>query len=145
MKINVERLKKAMQECGMTQAQLSRKTGITKTAISQYLSECFGPGDKSLAKIAKALDVSEGWLIGCTDTQSKIEQPGLTERERLLISKYRTDPGIRKAIDSLLDKPTVEIFRAAKSEDGTIAPTSEKITEEQLRRLNDAPETDEEL
>ncbi len=145
MKINVERLREAMKQRGMTQAQLSRQTGLNKTAISQYLSKRFGPGDDSLAKIAKALDVSEGWLIGCTDRPGKKGQPKLTAKEKQLISKYRSNPEIQEAIDKIIAAPRVEIFRAAKSQGGTVAPTSETITEEQLQRLNNAPETDEEL
>lgn len=145
MKINVERLREAMNQRCMTQAQLSRETGLNKTAISQYLSKRFGPSDDSLAKIAKVLDVSEGWLIGCTDRTDKKRQLKLTAKEKQLISKYRSTPEIKAAIDAIIDTPYLEMFRAAKSQDGTIAPTSETITEDRLRRLNDAPETDEEL
>ncbi len=145
MPIRSDRLKKIMKQRGITQMQLSRKTNIPKSAISQYLSNKFSPRDGRLEIIAEALDISPAWLLGYTDNPERTPPLSLSAREECIILVYRSDPEIKKAIDEAIDTPPLQIFRAAKSEDGTIAPTSEKITEEQLRRLNEAPETDEEL
>lgn len=59
-----ERLKYAMNLNGLTQSDLCNKTKIPKSAMSQYLSGAFKPKDKRTFLIAKALNVSEAWLMG---------------------------------------------------------------------------------
>lgn len=54
-----QKLKALMNERGMTQTELSLKTGIPKSGISQYLSGVHKPGMKALSALAKALDVTE--------------------------------------------------------------------------------------
>lgn len=53
------RLRKAMEIRDMKQADLVEKTGLAKSAISQYYSGIYEPKQKALYKIAKALDVNE--------------------------------------------------------------------------------------
>lgn len=59
-----ERIKEAMNLRGMKQVDLVAKTGIGKSSISTYLAGEYIPKQKNIHKIAKALDVSEAWLIG---------------------------------------------------------------------------------
>jgi len=59
-----QRLKKAMVEQNITQADLSTMTGIGRSGISQYCSGKNMPGIKALTAIADALKVSEAWLTG---------------------------------------------------------------------------------
>ena len=58
------RLKKALDIRNMKQIDLSIKTGIGKSAISQYLSGKVIPKQDKLYLIAKALNVQESWLMG---------------------------------------------------------------------------------
>lgn len=58
------RINKALAIRGMKQVDLSEKTGIPKSAISQYCSGAFKPKQKRLFLIAEALDVDEAWLMG---------------------------------------------------------------------------------
>jgi transcriptional regulator with XRE-family HTH domain len=62
--IFVERLSQIMKTRGINQKDLSALTGISKSAISQYLSGKFFPKTKYIEIIAEALDVDEEWLIG---------------------------------------------------------------------------------
>lgn len=59
-----ERIRIALNQSGMTQTELSRKTGIPKSAISQYIKGSFEPKQDRIYLIAKALNVSEAWLMG---------------------------------------------------------------------------------
>lgn len=59
-----ERLKKAMSERQMNQAELSALTGIGKSSISQYLSGKNEPKDSAIQKMADALDCSVDYLKG---------------------------------------------------------------------------------
>lgn len=59
-----DRLKEAMSIRGITQSELCEKTGIPKSAMSQYISGAFRPKQQRTYLIAKALNVSEAWLLG---------------------------------------------------------------------------------
>ena len=61
-----QRLKQAMEERNMSQAELSALTGIGKSSISQYLSGKNEPKPKATEKIAEALEVSVAFLNGLT-------------------------------------------------------------------------------
>ena len=55
------RLRKAMEEQNIKQIELTEKTGIPKSAISQYLSGKFVPKQDRLTVLAVALNVNEAW------------------------------------------------------------------------------------
>ena len=59
-----EQLKKAMQLRNMSQGELSKRTGIPKSAMSQYMSGKFRPKQTRTFLIAEALRVNESWLMG---------------------------------------------------------------------------------
>jgi len=59
-----ERLKEALKDSGMRQADLARETGVDKGALSSYLSGKYEPKQKTIGKLAVALNVSELWLWG---------------------------------------------------------------------------------
>lgn len=65
------RLKKAMQLKGIKQSELSRKTGIDKSLISNYLSGNYKAKQDKVHILAKALDVSESWLMGFDVTMER--------------------------------------------------------------------------
>lgn len=59
-----ERLNKALSETGVTAAELSRRTGISKGSISQYKNGVVNPKQDRIYLLANALGVSEAWLMG---------------------------------------------------------------------------------
>ena len=58
------RIIRALELRGMRQIDLVEKTGIPKSAISQYCAGSFKPKQKRLFLIAEALNVDEAWLMG---------------------------------------------------------------------------------
>lgn len=64
MSIFAQRLESVMKEKQLRQHELCKMTGISKSFISSYLAGRFSPKADKLALIAKALGVSEGWLMG---------------------------------------------------------------------------------
>lgn len=68
-----KRMKDAMNLRKMKQVELSEKTGLGKSAISQYFAGTYEPKQKALYLIAKALDVSEAWLMGYDVPMDRIE------------------------------------------------------------------------
>ena len=57
------RLVKVIAEKGMTAADLSRATGLSSCAISNYINGKYLPKQDKVYILAKALDVDPGWLI----------------------------------------------------------------------------------
>lgn len=88
MKIELfsNRLKQALHNRNMTQQQLSEKTGIPKSAISQYLSAKFEPKQDRLELMAKALEVSEEWLRGFDVPMTKINISSLDDQFSQILS-----------------------------------------------------------
>lgn len=58
------RLQIALSAANIPAVELSEKTGIPKSSISQYLSGYAKPKQDRIYLIAKALGVSEAWLMG---------------------------------------------------------------------------------
>ena len=59
----VDRLKKAMQNVGISASDLSRASGVSKSDISYYLSGRYKPKQDKCYLLAKALNVDPGWLM----------------------------------------------------------------------------------
>lgn len=65
MKISCsERLSQALSIKNITQTELCKRTGIPKSAMSQYIKGNFEPKQDRIYLIAKALNISEAWLMG---------------------------------------------------------------------------------
>lgn len=71
------RLKQALEEAGMTQAELSRRTGIHKATINQYLTGRYKAKQDGVYKIAAVVGCDPMWLLGYTDDKdSNIPESG---------------------------------------------------------------------
>ncbi len=64
MKTTSERMKQRMEHLGLKQADLVEMTGISKGALSSYLSGHYLPKQNNIYLISKALNVNEAWLMG---------------------------------------------------------------------------------
>lgn len=64
MKTTADRIKEGMKIRGLRQADLVEKTGISKGALSSYISGRYVPKQNNTYLIAKALNVNEAWLMG---------------------------------------------------------------------------------
>lgn len=64
MSTTAERLKEALRIRNMKQAELITLTGINKGALSSYLAGRYEPKQKNLHALARALNVTEAWLMG---------------------------------------------------------------------------------
>lgn len=72
MKI-AHRIKEAMKENGMTQAELSRVSGISKSTLSEWLNDKYEPKQNNIYVLAEALKVNPTWLMGL-DVQMEVEK-----------------------------------------------------------------------
>lgn len=96
MDIRTQRLNEAFNASGLTQTELCERTGLTKGAISSYLSGRYFPKQKTIERLAKALNVLPEYLMGWA------EEDGITVSSEDLI-----DFSIRK------DKDLYAIFERA--------------------------------
>lgn len=60
----IERLNSILQKRNLSQADLSKMTGIRSSSISDWLKGKYEPKQDKIAIIAEALNVSPVWLIG---------------------------------------------------------------------------------
>ncbi len=119
-----EQLQKIMKEKGITQSELCKRTGIPKSAMSQYISGAFKPKQKRTYLIAKALNVSEAWLIGMENAEQERREPQqinqdirLTDHEKQVIIAYRQHPEMQNAVDTLLSLPATQGASAKEKEE----------------------------
>lgn len=59
-----KRLKEAMKIRNINQSELSQKSGISKSSLSEYLKGKYEAKQTGLFNLAKALNVNEVWLMG---------------------------------------------------------------------------------
>lgn len=107
MSDTAQRLREGMDLRDMKQSELSERTGISKGALSSYLSGRYAPKQNNIFLIAKALNVSEAWLMGADVPMERINDninlPSQTLKpdEEILLSTYRTlnDQGKQNVLD----------------------------------------------
>ena len=112
-----QRLCKSLENQGLTQAELARMCGISKSSISQY---CLGTCDHkqhALDAIATALGVDATWLrTGQSATnvpQPNSQRPTINISRRRLTALYDqlNKDGRSKAIAYLEDLTMIEAYR----------------------------------
>ena len=71
------RLKEAMTMRGLRAVELAEATGLSRARISQYTNGKYVPGADGICRLARALGVSEAWLLGENDpaTDSLLPTP----------------------------------------------------------------------
>lgn len=111
-----DRLKKALDYKGVKPIDVCERTGIPKSAMSYYLSGRSEPKANRLYVIAKALDVSEAWLLGYdvpidrsedqkeNDALAELSERIKKDREfrRLIVQISRLNPQQVESIKNLL-------------------------------------------
>ena len=96
-----------MNEREITAAELSRRSGIRASSISDYLKGKYEPKQDKIDLIAEALSVSPAWLMGYETKNgllSKALTMEVTPAEQQHIKKYRKlSPAGKKEVDHFLD------------------------------------------
>lgn len=90
------RIKEAMSLRNIKQSELVEKTGISKGALSSYISGRYNPKQGNLFLLARALNVSEAWLMGADvpierparSSDSVIDSRFLTADQAALLADY---------------------------------------------------------
>ena len=92
----IERLNSILQKLNLSQADLSKMTGIRSSSISDWLNGKYEPKQDKISIIAEALNVSPVWLIGYDDTASNQSEGYYVDPETAEFAEYlRTRPEAR--------------------------------------------------
>lgn len=79
-----EKIRRLRESREWTQAELARKVGITKSAISTYELGIRTPSADVVCGFAKAFGVSADYLLGITERRT-VDVEGLSERDEAII------------------------------------------------------------
>lgn len=82
-----KRIAKALTIRDMTQSELAEITKIPKSSISLYLKGAYEPKNDRIYIIAKALRVSEAWLMGYDVPMENIEENNPSEPQLTGVDK----------------------------------------------------------
>ena len=92
MSDTAKRLKEAIEKAGIKQVELCEKTGISKGALSSYLSGRYEPKQNNIYALAKALGVNPAWLMGLEVPMYEIKidvQPPISTFETRIIAYFK--------------------------------------------------------
>ena len=89
-----KRLNKALGIRGMKPSELCNITKIPRSSMTTYLSGDYEPKQDRIYLIAKALNVSEAWLMGYDVPMNRdtLDKQPLTEGEAKLLELFRQSP-----------------------------------------------------
>ena len=96
-----DRLREALKLRGLRAADLVELTGIPKGTISYYLSGHTQPKADRLYLLARALDVSEAWLLGYDVPMARTPESKKNDQLAKLIVKMRTDVDFFETVAAL--------------------------------------------
>lgn len=107
-----ERLRLAMEMKNLRAVDLHNLTGIGKPAISEYLAGNYEPKQQNIFKLATAMRVSPGYLMGLSDNPeitTPILPQLLTGKQQDLLDKYarlsdKQQDALSTLIDTIIDR-----------------------------------------
>lgn len=105
MAIFKERLREAMATKGVKAVELSEKTGIPKSSISYYLSGTNVPKQDRVYLLAKALEVSEAWLLGYDVPAARTQEQKKNDELVQVVAQLRKDPEFFEVVKLLAELP----------------------------------------
>lgn len=126
------RLLQAMNANNVKAAELSKRTGLSKAQISQYVNGVYEAKQVALYKLAVALNVSEAWLMGHDVPMGRLlvsknqEQTSMFEQIQLYFGEEASvmmqyfvqlnEQGKKRAIESICDLIEIEKYIAKEDE-----------------------------
>lgn len=94
------RIKEALKNNNMKQADLARKTGISRGTISGYLSGRYIPRQQSIYLLAEALNVDIDWLMGFENNAKFLNRSYYFEKSCVILRDLN-DEELKKAYRTL--------------------------------------------
>ena len=157
-----ERILKKRINMGLTQDELAQIVGYkSRSTIAKIEAGERDVPQSMIIALAKALNTTPTYLMGWEDDDKQTNKVNsfdkfkISSHEKKLILSYRNKPDIQKIIDKLLDvedneqtvkkNKLITVYKAARSNNNKEQDGYIQVTQEQLDRLANAPETDEDF
>lgn len=99
------RLKEAMTAAGLKQLELAKKTGLSHSTISRYMSGQMEPKQKAINLLAVALNVSEMWLWGYDVPMTRSIEQKKNDDLVKVIAQLQEDPEFFDVVTLLAGLP----------------------------------------
>lgn len=123
-----KRIKEGLQLRDMKQTDLVNLTGITKGALSSYISGAYEPKQRNIYKIAKALNVNEAWLMGYDVPMARenSDTTNLNDKATILLNSFNklNEDGKDEAIKRVQE--LTELSKYKKEKDNTVIKLPKK-------------------
>lgn len=124
----------------MSKKEIAERLGVSAASVTKWVKGDNSPDIELIAKICNLFDTNINTLLQLPKTQTFT----LTEHEKEVITAYRSKPEMQQAVDRLLgveeSKVVGQVFRAACNSKN---PEYITLTDEQRKKLEEAPSTDE--
>lgn len=126
------RLRAALDENNMKPQELSERSGVSKSSISQYVNGSHKPSNISAGKMGAVLGVSPMWLMGFDFPKAPKEKTTIVHTDGQ--PGWYLDPETAKAAQELLENPdTRMLFDAARD----AKPENIRFAAEMLKRFKE--------
>lgn len=89
------RLKQIMSERNISQSELSKRTGIGRNSISDYLKGKYEAKQDKVFELAKVLNVNEAWLMGFDISKDRI----INDNDITTVYNKLTPPRQKRVLD----------------------------------------------
>lgn len=86
------RLQVAITDMGLKQVDLSAMTSVSKASLSHYISGRCEPRPEVTNRIARALDVSDDWLLGYDCPMMRTDSQKMDDDINDIVTKLQNDP-----------------------------------------------------
>ena len=152
-----DRLRKLRTLKNLNMKQVANALNIPYTTYVGYEKNDREPNSDILVLIADFFNCSVDYLIGRSEvldinySENINNNLLLTDHETKIITEYRTQKDMQKAVDRLLKientyQQTTKFLKAARSKDNSEPVGTIELTAEQIERIHNAPTvTDEDL
>lgn len=115
MSVTSERLKQAISEANIKQVELCERTGISKGALSSYLSGRYDPKQNNIYTLATVLNVNPAWLMGLNVPKSPevpvVRDLSKEQRELLACFDILNKNGKAEALKRIRELSELEAYK----------------------------------
>lgn len=145
-----ERIKEGMALRGLKQVDLVERTGISKGALSSYISGRYIPKQNNTFLIAKALDVNEAWLMGADVPMERVSGKTESKQELSYSSQCKEIIEVCEQLSAHNQRKVLtyskNLLSTQQMEDALLpnAANDRNATEEQKRHADDVMKDDKE-
>ena len=79
-----ERIKQLRENLGITQIELAKRLGLTRSSVNAWEQGISVPGTKFIVELSRIFKISTDYIL-CVDSTSTLDLSGLTEQDILII------------------------------------------------------------